>query len=352
MFGESMKPTGRGVSIHSTDADEARSIGKMMYYPHQVAVHGPAQNFAMHIDAAHLGPVTVGWLWYDTEVTITTDALESAYQVNMPIRGELLTSSGTFRDVATPTRAAVYRYDLPTTMTGWQDGYGRVLAVKIDRVALEDHLSTMLARPVCGPIDFDFAIDLADPRAGQWSSLLRDLAVQLRDPDALSLHPLMAQSLGASVMTGLILAGQHTYTPELHVEATPGRPPIIERAIDFIEAHLAEPLTVTAIAARVGLSVRSLQEGFQLTLNTTPMSYVRHARLLRIRNDLLVAGLGESVAQIAHRWGVSHLGRFACQYRQAFGESPSTALHARGAVRRRAPIGHGPTRALEIMVAS
>lgn len=352
MFEESVRPTTRGVSIRSTDVDEARCIGKMLYYPHDVTVKGDAAEFAMNIDAAHLGPVTVGWLWYDTEVLIRTDALESAYQVNLPIRGELETSLGTSRDLATPSRAAVYRYDMATTMTGWANGHGRVLAVKIDRAALEDHLSTMLNRPIRGPIDFEFTIDLQDPRVAQWSSLLRDLALQLRDPDALCLHPLMAQSLGASVMTGLILAGRHKYSDELHAEAAPGRPPIIQRALDYIEAHLSEPLTVTAVAASVGLSVRSLQEGFQMTLNTTPMSYVRHARLQRIRNDLLAADPGESVAQIAHRWGVSHLGRFACHYRKAFGESPSTALYARSTTRRRAHVEHRSADAFDIMVAS
>ena len=65
MSGESVKPTKPGVSIHSADVDKVRFIGKTMYYPHQVAVNGPARDFAMHVDAARLGAVTVGVLWYD-----------------------------------------------------------------------------------------------------------------------------------------------------------------------------------------------------------------------------------------------------------------------------------------------
>jgi hypothetical protein len=29
---------------------------------------------------------------------------------------------------------------------------------------------------------------------------------------------------------------------------------------------------------------------------------------------------------VATRWGITHLGRFACEYRNRFGESPSQTL--------------------------
>jgi transcriptional regulator GlxA family with amidase domain len=36
---------------------------------------------------------------------------------------------------------------------------------------------------------------------------------------------------------------------------------------------------------------------------------------------------------VAGRWGFVHLGRFASQYRQLFGETPSETLRAPGAAR-------------------
>ncbi len=90
---------------------------------------------------------------------------------------------------------------------------------------------------------------------------------------------------------------------------------------------LGEPLDVTSIAAHARLSVRALQEGFRATFGTTPMRYVRQARLRQARDDLRCATGDEGVTQIAHRWGFTHLGRFACLYRQTFGESPSAALN-------------------------
>ncbi|QVI27246.1 AraC family transcriptional regulator [Mycolicibacterium neoaurum] len=329
MFGDSVVDTRRGVSIHSHDVEEARELGSRLFYAHSVSVLGPEAQFGMHIEAAKLCSMTVGWLWWGTGVEVGTAELDDSYQVNIPLRGTLNTSSGPERMVATSSRAAVYRHDRPTVMRGWSDGHDRVLAVKIDRAAAEQHLASMLNLPAVEPIRFDFALNLVDPISAQWVSLLRDLALQLRQPSEICLHPMMAQSLSASVMTGLMLAARHNYSDDLYAETGCPQAPTIQRAVDYIEEHLGEPIHVTAIAAHVHLSVRALQEGFQSAMGTTPMSYVRQARLRRARFDLHTAAEHENVALIAHRWGFTHLGRFASLYRKAFGESPSAALLSR-----------------------
>ena len=83
------------------------------------------------------------------------------------------------------------------------------------------------------------------------------------------------------------------------------------------------------LATEVHLSTRALQEGFQRDLATTPMTYLRQLRLHGVRADLADASRGRSsgaVTAVASRWGFVHLGRFAQQYRQLFGECPSRTL--------------------------
>ncbi|WP_340688110.1 helix-turn-helix domain-containing protein [Amycolatopsis coloradensis] len=55
------------------------------------------------------------------------------------------------------------------------------------------------------------------------------------------------------------------------------------------------------------------------------MGYVRDLRLDRIRHDILTTG--DLIGDIAHRWGMTHLGRFAGEYRTRFGELPSATRH-------------------------
>ncbi len=87
--------------------------------------------------------------------------------------------------------------------------------------------------------------------------------------------------------------------------------------------------TVGELAAHAHVSVRSLEEGFQRYLDTTPMSYLRRVRLTRAHAELALADPREqTVAAVARRWGFQHLGRFAQVYREQFGELPAQTLKA------------------------
>lgn len=317
------------LSVVSADIDEARYVGGQLYYPHTVDVLGDRRQFSMHIDAARFGPVTLGWISYDTEVEIQTGALDDAYQVNIPLTGQLKTGSGDNRVIATPARAAVYRVDQSSMLRGWGQEPSRMLAVKIDRHAVEDHLSALLGRRVREPVRFDGVLDITCGHGQQWWSVLQALATSLRTPDSLFRHPLLASPLTQSLVVGLLLATRHDYSDLLTVDAGPACSTAVEHARQYMEAHADEELTAQSVADTVGVSLRALQNGFQKSLQTTPMKFLRDVRLSRARRDLLAADAAVvGVAEIAYRWGFTHLGRFAGQYRQMFGESPSAALRS------------------------
>jgi AraC-like DNA-binding protein len=100
------------------------------------------------------------------------------------------------------------------------------------------------------------------------------------------------------------------------------------RAARFIDAHLEEPLSIGAVAAAAGVSGRTLHQHFR-DRGLSPMRYVRERRFSEVRRDLLLGDPRDSVTIIATRWGFSHLGRFAVEYRKRFGESPSQTLRRR-----------------------
>jgi len=76
--------------------------------------------------------------------------------------------------------------------------------------------------------------------------------------------------------------------------------------------------------------VRALQQGFARHLETTPSGYLRQVRLGRVREALLAGDADTmTVAAVASGWGFFSLGRFAAQYREAYGESPSQTLRRR-----------------------
>ncbi|TQM57907.1 helix-turn-helix transcriptional regulator [Humibacillus xanthopallidus] len=102
------------------------------------------------------------------------------------------------------------------------------------------------------------------------------------------------------------------------------------RALDFIENHCAQPLSLTDVAEAAGVTPRGLQYAFRRMLGTTPMEYLRGVRLDRAAREL---SLGDpdralTVTETAMRWGFYHPGRFAAAYLERFGEAPHETLTA------------------------
>ena len=105
-------------------------------------------------------------------------------------------------------------------------------------------------------------------------------------------------------------------------------PRAVRRAIAYMEAHAAEPMTVDDAAAAASLSTRGLQYAFRRELGVTPTEYLRTVRLAAAHDDL-VAGAGSTVGEVARRWGFSNAARFARYYRDSYGQSPADTFHGR-----------------------
>jgi AraC-like DNA-binding protein len=101
---------------------------------------------------------------------------------------------------------------------------------------------------------------------------------------------------------------------------------LVRRAIELCEATI-QPIGVSDLATACGVSRRVLELGFQETVRTTPSRLMRQSRLNRVRRELRAADRASvSVTEILSRAGVSEFGRFAVEYKNLFGESPSITL--------------------------
>lgn len=108
-------------------------------------------------------------------------------------------------------------------------------------------------------------------------------------------------------------------------------PESLTRALGFLNRRLDEPVVLDDLAAAAGVRPRTLEAHFRAYLGTTPLGWVRRARLARARQQLLAGGNDANVTAIANANGFSELGRFAAHYRRQFGELPSQTLKsARG----------------------
>lgn len=108
---------------------------------------------------------------------------------------------------------------------------------------------------------------------------------------------------------------------------------VLARADAYMRIHLAEPISIPAVAAAVGVSVRGLQLAFSRSRAGTPLSYLREIRMTAARAAFISGRSIRSttVTTIARQLGYTNVGRFAAHYREAFEETPvETLRQARG----------------------
>jgi AraC family transcriptional regulator len=102
----------------------------------------------------------------------------------------------------------------------------------------------------------------------------------------------------------------------------------INRAVEYAQSHLHEPIQVTDLARAAGLSVSHFSREFQREIGMGPKQYLLSSRLARARRLLL---LDEgNVTQVAHATGFSSSAHFSSAFRAAFGTSPKAFRLASG----------------------
>ncbi len=98
---------------------------------------------------------------------------------------------------------------------------------------------------------------------------------------------------------------------------------VIGNSIQYIEAHITEPLTIETIARAVNVSPFYFQKGFALLCGFTVSEYIRNRRLALAGNDL--AATDEKVIDIALKYGYDSPDSFTKAFTRFHGVTPTAA---------------------------
>ena len=161
---------------------------------------------------------------------------------------------------------------------------------------------------------------IADP---ELSRKFRAVAANaLRSWDAASQSVSVPRSVVHALMLEVLTA------PSAAEGSSHGSIQLYRAARDVMVDALAESLTMPEIASRVGTSRRTLEQAFDTCVSVSP---ARFHKLLRLNNARRLLESGRHpVSRAATGSGLHHLGRFASDYQELFGELPSeTALRAK-----------------------
>ena len=281
---------------------------------------------------AYLPGIFIGCIHYGAAVSAggRPDRHKDDFWVHFPLRGnaEIIGKVGSLE--CNPTRSVVVSADGNLMRSGADS---ERVTLSVSKATAMTQLTALLGELPSRRLEFLPEFDLEAVHARR---LRRQVHLAIADLDEVGregLGPVMINMYEQLIVTGLLLGQPNNYTAALQRLENKAAPGDVKRAIDFIEAHLRQPLSLTDIARASGVPGRTLLEHFKDHHSVSPMRYLREARLVRVRQALMSPNTAATVTDIAMEWGFSHLGRFAVEYRRQFGESPSET-YRRGRTRR------------------
>lgn len=312
--------------FYTESVREATSLLSRALAPGWITVHEDVSGFAATMHGVRLRNVSMLYLDLHVRSTLEIPALGRYFGVHMPMNGRALCQQNGHEFEANTIRALVTSPG--TSLTMRFDDDSPQLLIRIEEQPLLDYLTRLRGRGLSGPLMFHPEFDLTSDVAVRWHA-----AVQLLHTEVYHAGSLVQLGHGISgieelLMNSLLHIQPSNYHEEFMRPVTdPGRR-VVQEAISYIDAHLAEPITMECIARNVHMSIRSVQQGFRDELGVSPMTYIRDRRLERVHAELADAlpSDGVTVTDVATRWGFNHLGSFAVEYRKRWGATPSETL--------------------------
>ncbi|CAL94562.1 AraC family transcriptional regulator [Azoarcus olearius] len=315
--------------FRTSDLDEARDKVSRVFCDHRLRVVDRSQRIGAEMYLRPIRGIGVGRMRYGASVAIDPGQLGDFTLIQMPLRGSevvehaghTVNSNTDVASVVSPTQAVSIRHGADTDK----------LFIRIDRETLERHCRQHLGGTLREPVEFLPEMALGSSRCQSWVRLMKWLCEEIghENPqgEAVLDSPLFSAQVEQMVITTLLMCQPHNYSERLAQDGPSIAPHFIRRTERYIEDKAHEPLTIGELAEHAGVSTRSLFAGFRKYRDTTPMQYLKDVRMQRVHQELLRSAPDTTtVTDVAMRWGFSHLGHFAVDYKRCFGESPSATL--------------------------
>jgi AraC-like DNA-binding protein len=295
--------------------------------PHTHLLTDP-DSFSMCHRVGRIGGATVSEVAVGAEMSLDAGESCGAYRIVVLRAGR---AEGMYRGLSLmggPGAVTLYPPQ-GRVAAKWSAG-SRFLSLKLDRAAVHDALSDALGWQVMSQPDFAPVLSTESAATRSWINMVALFKDQIFRPDSMLNQPLVGLPFVDSLVRGFLLAADHPHRDALAKDVRLFAPRAIRSAIEIIEEEAHLPLTLTSIATRTHISVRTLQQGFQRHLDTSPMAYLREVRLRRAHQALLRSDPSQvTVASVAYRWGFTNLGRFAAAHSARYRETPTETLRRR-----------------------
>ncbi|WP_326837514.1 AraC family transcriptional regulator [Amycolatopsis rhabdoformis] len=318
--------------LRTDSVEEAQDKAARLLHRHKLRARD--EGLEARINGVSFAGMSLFHLRYGVPLTLTSPALEQFVAVCLPIRGsmrvthrgrEFVTEAGEAASVLSP--GFPFRLD-------WSEDL-EFFCFRIELAPLRAYLGSLSPDADTTALTrFEPALTGAGLAAMLGSAWLLEQASRQNHTGRAEWSAALPARLCEQVMTTLLLS----QPPAAHRAASgavstsdrnqPASRQAVRQAQQYVEESQTLLVTPAQLAARTGVSLRTLQLGFRHELDTTPQAYLTSARLRRAHSELACSSPGEgaTVTAIAARWGFTNVSRFAERYQAEYGCKPSETL--------------------------
>lgn len=314
-----------GVLLHTRSPAQARSSVERVFFPHSLRTSYPGRvNFTHR--GARLSSVSFNLIQYGADVEVATDEINRSHFVMVvPLAGEAEVKNHDQSSCLDRGRFVIldprtgFRFHMPEDHNH--------LAIGIPKDLVWQHVNRVLPPRLAARVEFNHGSYVIDEGNAPLFNFIKYLCDELSSPRGVTRHPavsaVMEETFLASLVTSLL--DVQDLREDDHGGAV--TPACLFRAERFIEANLAENISLADIVDAAGVPPRTLHHAFHRHRGMSPMAWLKLQRLRQARLDLLRAQeTGATVTDVAMQYHMPHVGRFARAYELEFGELPSATL--------------------------
>lgn len=260
--------------VSSDDREEVVDGCTRALRPHRLSLKSRKSRLATRLHHLPLGNISINRLCYGTDVRVEPLTItEDEFLFSLPLTGSASLHYGRqTADVSAGLAALIgpyerFCFDIGATFDQ--------IVVRLDRTYVETVCANLIGNDCPLPVNFELAIK---PPIEDWVPLLESAASIAQIQDEAGRRRLFAP-VEELIVGSLLLKQPHTRTVDIASISRAPLPAQIRRAVTYMRENFAVPIKVQEVASYCGMSVRSLQLGFQREFGCSPTAWLRSERL-------------------------------------------------------------------------
>lgn len=312
----------------TSDFDRAREVLAAAYGDHEPVLRGAPERFVYDATAVEVDGLRVDHFDFGSQVESRYSPFEDTLVIGWLRRGVFSVDDGERHRTLGAGGLVWFRPDRPQHILTDEVSFdfARLDIGALGRAAAE------IAGIDPGGLRFHPGEPVSDERTRYWAATRRWIADGVLGDESVAAEPLVCAEALTALAQATLLAVPNTALDALAdpIKPAPGRgePAVVRRAMEFMDTHAGEGISITDIAQAARIGPRGLQAAFRRHRDEPPLRYLRRVRMDRAHRDLEAGDptRGDTVGAICARWGFANPGRFAADYRRAHGCWPGETL--------------------------